>query len=98
MQVTANPIFFFIEYANDGGCPNQYYVRIDTVSTSIHPDFLEVTQFDLLNSTWVARVDDSLRLRKQSYTFYLRVTAGASFIITGPFELNVYCGLNSAII
>jgi hypothetical protein len=64
----------------------------------MHVDFLEVATYDLANLTMVARVADSLRLRKLSYTFYLRVTAGASSIFTGPFVLNVYCGLNSAII
>ena len=64
----------------------------------MHVDFLEVATYDLANLTMVARVADSLRLRKLSYIFYLRVTAGASSIFTGPFVLNVYCGLNSAII
>jgi hypothetical protein len=64
----------------------------------MHVDFLEVATYNSVNFTMVARIADSLRLRKISYTFYLRVTAGASSIFTGPFVLNVYCGLNSAII
>ena len=61
-------------------------------------EFKEVAQYDLSNSTWVARIADSLMLRKLTYTFYLDVSSGASSIITGPFSLNVYCGLNSATI
>ena len=98
MQVTANPVFFFEQYENDAGCPNQYFIRSDEDSTTIPIEFIEVATYDLTNFTMVARVTDSLRLRKDSYTFYLRVTAGASSIFTGPFVLNVYCGLNSAVI
>ena len=39
-----------------------------------------------------------MRFRKVSHSFYIKVESGASYDITGPFTLNVYCGPNSAIL
>ena len=61
-------------------------------------DFKEVEEHDVSNSTWVARVEDQYRLRKMTHTFQIVVTSWATSMTTGPFTLNVYCGLNSAIL
>jgi hypothetical protein len=41
LYVTANPVFFFIDYGNSVGCDNSYTVN----------GFLEVVEYEASNST-----------------------------------------------
>lgn len=46
MFTTKNPVFFFVEYGNEGGCVNSYSVV----------DFKEVSDYGTGNQTWIAQV------------------------------------------
>ena len=86
--MTANPVFFFLEFGNSAGCANTYSVD----------GFLEVVEYDASNSTWVARHEDDYRLRKTTHTFSIIIESWLSSLISGPFTLSVYCGPNSAVL
>ena len=88
IYVTANPVFFFLEFGNSVGCVNSYSVI----------NFLEVVEYEASNSTWVARQSDEYRLRKMTHTFTIIVRSWFASMVSGPFTLNTYCGMNSAIL